>query len=222
MIRVLMVVSIMNSGGIENYIMNVLRKIDRNKIQFDFLVHHQREGFFDKEIEALGGRIYRLPVLDDFNLIKYLRELNIFFKHHPEIQIVHGHLSSLAFFYLWFAKKNNIKWRIVHSHGAGYLKTVKGFAKNLLFRGAKTHGNIFYACSQEAGEYLFNKGKFEIMPNGVDSERFTFKRNVRTEIRNYLKINNEFVIGHVGRFNLQKNHKFILSLFNRFISEKTV
>lgn len=64
MIKVLHAVPDMNSGGIENYIMNMYRIIDRDTVHFDFLVHHNSRGFFDDEIEELGGRIYRLPVGD--------------------------------------------------------------------------------------------------------------------------------------------------------------
>lgn len=213
MIRILHVVAIMNAGGMENYIMNLYRKMDRTRIQFDFLVHYQKPGFFDREIEEMGGRIYRMTVREDNNPIKYCRDLDSFFRTHTEYRIVHGHLSSLAVFYLRYAKKYGVPWRISHSHGAGFLKTPKGYAKYILFRFAKIYANQYYACSGEAGRYLFGKTPFEFMPNSIETSRFHYDGQHRLEIRRQLGIENAFVVGHVGRFNLQKNHRFILNAF---------
>ena len=97
MIRILHVVSVMDVGGMESFIMNMYRRMDRTEIQFDFLVHHKRRGAFEDEIERLGGRVYHLSLMDDFNLTKYLRQLKKLFDDHPEYRVVHGHLGSTAF-----------------------------------------------------------------------------------------------------------------------------
>ena len=120
-IRVLQVVASLNAGGMENYIMNLYRMVDKSKVQFDFVVHHAAVGLYEDEIQELGGKIYHFTVLDDKNVVKYISELNRFFDEHKEYQIIHGHLSSLAVFYLGVAKKYNVPWRIAHSHGAGFL-----------------------------------------------------------------------------------------------------
>ena len=219
MIRVLQVFSTLNAGGMENYIMNLYRKMDRDEIQFDFLVHHRKRGLFEDEIEAMGGKIYHFSVLDDKNILKYQMELDHFFKQHPEYKIVHGHLSSLAVFYLGAAKKNGVPWRIVHSHGAGFLRTPKGYAKYLLFRFAKWNANMRLACSTEAGVYLYGKKSFRVVPNGIDSHRFAFDPQIRQQMRQELGVAENFVIGHVGRFNLQKNHVFLLRMFRSLLQE---
>lgn len=152
-IRVLQVVASLNAGGMENYIMNLYRMVDKSKVQFDFVVHHAAVGLYEDEIQELGGKIYHFTVLDDKNVVKYISELNRFFDEHKEYQIIHGHLSSLAVFYLGVAKKYNVPWRIAHSHGAGFLHTLKGTAKYLLFRTAKWNANVRLACSTEAGKY---------------------------------------------------------------------
>ena len=115
-IRVLQVVASLNAGGMENYIMNLYRMVDKSKVQFDFVVHHAAVGLYEDEIQELGGKIYHFTVLDDKNVVKYISELNRFFDEHKEYQIIHGHLSSLAVFYLGVAKKYNVPWRIAHSH----------------------------------------------------------------------------------------------------------
>lgn len=219
-IRVLQVVASLNAGGMENYIMNLYRMVDKSKVQFDFVVHHAAVGLYEDEIQELGGKIYHFTVLDDKNVVKYISELNRFFDEHKEYQIIHGHLSSLAVFYLGVAKEYNVPWRIAHSHGAGFLHTLKGTAKYLLFRTTKWNANVRLACSTEAGKYLYGKDTFEFVPNGIDVDRFTFDENKRIEMRKMLGIRDEYVIGHVGRFNLQKNHEYLLRIFKE-VQQKT-
>lgn len=220
-IRILQVVASLNAGGMENYIMNLYRMIDRNKVQFDFIVHHSAIGLYEDEIKSLGGKIYHFTVLDDKNIPKYIKQLKSFFKEHNEYKIVHGHLSSLAVFYLGVAKKLGVPWRIAHSHGAGFLHTPKGYAKYFLFRTTKWKANVRLACSTEAGKYLYGKKSFEFVPNGVDVNRFAFDESKRAEMRKMLNVENNYVIGNVGRFNLQKNHKYLLKIFQKVVKKKS-
>lgn len=213
-IRILHVVPNMQQGGIENFLMNIYRNIDRKKVQFDFLVHYKKRFFFDDEIEKLGGKIYRFSIREDNNLIKYIRDLDKFFKEHKEYKIVHGHMGSLGGIYLHVAKKNGVPIRIAHSHGAAHLKTIKGYIKSILFKFFRMPANVYWACSTEAGKFIFGKRtKFELIPNAIDMEKFKYNIFIRNEVRNDLKLNNKLVIGNVGRFNLQKNHSFLLDIF---------
>lgn len=213
-IRILHVVPNMNNGGIENLIMNLYRNIDRSLVQFDFLVHYKKRCFFDDEIEKLGGKIYRFSVCEDYNLIKYKRHVSSFFREHPEYKVVHGHMASLAYFYLGAAKKNGVKIRIVHSHGTSHLKNLKGYIKYVLFKGAKKNANVYYACSTEAGKYLFGNKKFEFIPNAIDLEKYDYNEEIRKQTRNQLKIKkNTLVLINVARFNLQKNHIYLIEIF---------
>ena len=122
MIRVLEVFHGMDCGGAENMIMNLYRKIDRNKVQFDFLVHTNKKCFFDDEIEQLGGKIYRVPYFNLLNTIEYKKALDNFFLNHSEIKLVHGHLGSSAHIYLSIAKKYGC-FTIAHSHNTCLLYT---------------------------------------------------------------------------------------------------
>ena len=213
MIRILHVVSMMHVGGMESYIMNMYRKIDRSKVQFDFLVHYNERAAFEDEIEAMGGRIFRTTVLDDFNMVKYLRDLDKLFSEHPEFRIVHGHLNITAYWYLGAAKRHGVPWRIMHCHCPGKINSLKGNIKHLVSRLSPLNANIRLACSKEAGEYLFQKRPFEIIPNGIDVERFRFSEKVRGDVRTDLGLDDKFVIGHVGRFSREKNHEYMLEVF---------
>lgn len=215
MMRILHVVSIMDVGGMESYIMNMYRRIDRTKVQFDFLVHHARRGAFEDEIESLGGHVYHTTLIDDFNLIKYLKDLNRLFGGHPEYKIVHGHLNSTAFFYLGAAKKHGVRHRILHCHCPGKVNSLKGNIKHMVSQLSPLHAGIRLACSTEAGEYLFKKRSFEVIPNGVDAARFRYNPASRSDVRSRLGLGDRFVIGHVGRFYPEKNHGYILDVFKR-------
>ena len=219
-IRILNIVPNMRAAGIETFIMNVYRNIDRNKVQFDFLVHNQKEEFYDKEINNLGGRIYRLTYKDDKNIFKYIKDLNNFFKEHKEYKIVHGHMQSMMPLYLCIAKKNKVPVRIAHSHNGSYEKTIKGYILHVFSRFSKYFSTCNWACSKVAGKYLFGKKKFEIVYNGIDTNKFQFNPKIRKNKRNELNIKeSEFVIGHIGRFELQKNHKFIIKLLNELYKD---
>lgn len=215
MIRILHVVSIMDIGGMESFIMNMYRNIDRSKMQFDFLVHHRRRGVFEDEIKALGGHVYHTSLMDDWNLFEYIKELRKLFAEHPEYKVVHGHLGSTAYLYLGIAKRYGVPWRILHSHCPGCIHTLKGYIKHLLFYLSPIHANVAWACSTEAGKYQFKKREFEVIPNGVNVARFTYSAEMRENKRRELGFEDKFVIGHVGRFYYEKNHEYMLKIFDQ-------
>ena len=214
-IRILNIVPNMRSAGIETFIMNVYRNIDRKKIQFDFLVHNKEEEFYDAEIKKLGGKIYRFSLKDDKNIFKYIKDLNRFFKEHKEYKIIHGHMQSMMPLYLYFAKKNDIPIRIAHSHNNSYEKSLKGIVLHIFSRFSKYFSTVNLACSKESGKYLFGKREFEVINNGIDLKKFKFNKEKRKEIRKKLGIQkNEILIGNIGRMEKQKNQKFLIDVFN--------
>lgn len=214
MIRILQIVPNMQSGGLETFIMNVYKNIDREKVQFDFIVHYNEKKFYDDEIEKLGGKIYRFSLRDDNNIFKYIIELNKFFRNHKEYKIVHCHMASIGFIIFLIAKKNGVKVRIAHSHNSDTEKTLKGFIKKVLMKPYKYVSTINFACSKKAGKFLFGKKHFEVIPNAINLEKFEFNEKIRNSKREELNIREEnYLVGHVGRFCEQKNHKFIIDIF---------
>lgn len=215
-IRVLHVVPNMHRAGLETFIMNVYRNIDREKIQFDFIVHYKERFDYDDEIEALGGKIYRLSVREDNNFLKYIKELNAFFSKHKEYRILHGHMESFGFIYSKIASKHGIKTIIGHSHNAFITMTPKGFIKYFMNKPWKYYITELFACSDKAGRFMFPRRKFSIIINGIDCNQYSYNEDIRNNYRNEFNINNKTVIGHVGRFETQKNHKFIIDIFNEY------
>lgn len=213
----------MNRGGIENFLMNIYRHIDREKIQFDFLLNEQNRSDFEDEIESLGGKIHRMPRLKLTNPFNYIKAVDKFFKEHPDYRICHSHYNAVSAIPLGVAKHNGVKYRITHSHIAlpkgGKTKNPKIviFALKHLLKRIPTHR---FACGQAAGEWLFGekaaeRGEVKIIHNSIETERFNFNPKVRAEIRAELNIpDSAFVVGNIGRFSYQKNHRFAIEILN--------
>lgn len=213
-IRVLQVVTHMNRGGLETMLMNYYRNIDRNKIQFDFLTHRpeNEKKDYDDEIRSLGGKIYHMPVLNPFSP-GYKKSLDRFFKEHKEYKIVHSHLDCLSAYPLKAAKKNGVPVRIAHSHNTSQEKNLKYLIKDYSKKQIPKYATHLFACGKEAGQWMFGKHKFQIMNNAIDAKKFIYNEEIRKQKRKELGVEDKFLIGHVGRFNLQKNHEFLIDIF---------
>lgn len=217
MLKVLHIVTHMNRGGLETMIMNYYRKIDRNIIQFDFLVHRQERGDYDDEIEKMGGIIYRLPALNPLSFT-YRKRLKQFYREHNEYSIVHSHLDCMSSLPLKYAKKYLVPIRIAHSHNISQEKNAKYVLKIFYKHMIPLYANYYFACSDEAGKWMFGTKDFILMRNAIDSTVFDFNSDVRNEVRREFGISDdELVIGHIGRFNHQKNHKFLFDVFKELI-----
>ena len=212
-IRILQITGGMNMGGIENFIMNIYRNIDRNKIQFDFLIHQEEKQIFEDEINFLGGKVFRIPSLAKVGHFKYLKGLRDFFLSHQEYQIIHSHYNTISGIILKEARKCSIKNRISHSHTAypkyKLLESIyKNYSKYLLRKNATE----YLACSKEAGEWLYGKNKkFKIIKNGIDINKFLFDEKIRKSEREKLGMK-EFSILCLGRLSKEKNHMFLLEV----------
>ena len=213
-IRVLQVMPAMDAGGMETFVMNVYRTVDRDKVQFDFLYHYDKPCFFDDEITRLGGRIYKTTVRQDNNLPRYLRDLHQLFAAHPEWRILHGHYSGFGMFYNSAAKKAGIPVRAGHSHNTAYEPNLVGTLDRLMSSRFSAGLTDRFACSRKSGEMLFGHDPFTVVHNGIDTARFAPDPVRRASLRAALGVaEGEILLGHVGRFSAQKNHPGLLKIF---------
>lgn len=219
MIRVLQVATYMGRGGLESMIMNYYRHIDREKVQFDFLVHRQERAAFDDEIESLGGRIYRLPRLVPWSK-SYLSALNRFFEEHPEYKVVHVHQDCLSSVILKAAAQHHIPVRIAHSHNANQDKNLKYPIKLWYKRSIPKYATNLFACGKDAGDWMFSGAPYQIINNAIDAAAYAYEPEKRAEMRCQLGLTDELVVGHVGRFNQQKNHPFLLEVFAALLKKE--
>lgn len=219
-IRVLHILQRMEAGGTQALLMNIYRKIDRTKVQFDFLVVYKEKQFYDDEIEKMGGHVYKLSFREDLNLPKFQKELADFFAQHHEYQIVHCHAYTIGYFCLKAAKKAGIPVRIAHSHSNAAVHDVKLPLKLIMQKLFTIYSTDLFACSEEAGKFAFKAKKFGIVQNAIDSQKFIADANIREEIRKALRVETKFVVGHVGRMQPEKNHDFLIDVFAEIKKKK--
>lgn len=217
-VRVLHVLGNTNLGGAESRIMDLYRHTDRNHVQFDFLVHSGEEGFYEKEIRELGGRIFRVPRFRIYNYFSYRKALKEFFQEHHEFALVQGHMTSTAAIYLPIAKKAGVKKTAAHARSAGVDKGLKGTMTRFLRRNLADKADYLFTCSELAGisvygEKAVREGKTIFIPNAIDCAGFTFDPEKRKKMREELGLTDALIIGHVGRFHYAKNHEYLLRVF---------
>lgn len=205
------------SDGITNSWLTFCKEFNNNtpncSLQMEFACIEEKsseemENFFNKE----GYRTPNLPSRWNHTL-KYLFSLYKLLRK-EEYDIIHVNGSSsliiIEIFIAWIA---GVKVRIAHSRNTQcnhkILHNIFKIPLNWLINGR-------IACGKDAGKWLFADKKFEVIHNGKDFSKFSYKFEKRKEIRNKLGLEDRFVIGHVGKFNLQKNHQFLIELFKKY------
>ncbi len=217
MLRVLHSVSNMGRAGIETMLMNYYREIDRSRIQFDFLANKPVPGEYDEEIRSMGGRVFVSPGLNPVHYPRYRRYVMELLHENRDIRIVHAHNEAMGYYALQSARDAGIRIRIAHAHNTRIIRDYKYPLKLVckqLLPGAATD---YWSCGRDAGIYYYGKKRWNasgfILHNAIDVERFGFRPEVRERQRQRQGLENSFVIGHVGRFNVQKNHSRLLDIF---------
>ena len=181
--------------------------------------------FYDEEILSMGGRIYVLPKFKVYNYFSYKKAVKTFFEAHREFRVVQGHMTSTAGIYLPIAKKAGVPVTVAHARNAGVVKGLKGLATRFFRRDLAKKADYCFACSYLAGQDVFggeamSAGRVKIIHNAIDVNRFTYHEKVRQEARAQLGISDELVLGHVGRFDYQKNHPYLLEVFAAVCKER--
>ena len=217
-IRVAHIIGKWLGGGVEAVVMNYYRHIDRSKIQFDFLCDEDSTNIPYEEIEQLGGRVILIPPYQ--KVFKYQKELIRIFKEN-NYKIVHSHINTLSIFPLRAAKKAGVKVRIAHSHSTTNKKEwKKNLLKQVLRPFSKVYATNYMCCSELAGRWLFgdktyDSGQVYLLNNAINLDKFKYNEKLRKEKRKELGISDDtLVIGHIGRFVAQKNHTFLIDIFN--------
>lgn len=221
-IRVLHVFGATNLGGAESRVMDLYRTIDKTKVQFDFVIHTDKECYFDKEIIELGGRIFHVPPFRVYNIFSYKRAFRELFEEHSEFKVVHGHMTSTASIYLPIAKKAGIRTTIAHARSAGVDKGVKGRLTRFLRRNLAKKADVLLACSKLAGQAVFGRkawenGRVIFVPNAIEALKYRYDQNVREQVRKELGLEDKLVIGHVGSFRYAKNHEYLINVFGEIL-----
>ena len=222
--RILHVIGKLGSGGIESFVINVYRHVIARNIQFDFIVFRDVQEFYEEEIRKLGGKKYALGKELSPKLLERIKRVFRFLKllkEHPEYRIIHVHMSNpaSALEYLLVSKLLGRKV-IAHSHASGdYLNGKFRAAAYMVCRKIVCRfADKKLACSQKAAEWIFSSKYVrcvEIIYNGIDFGKFVFCQHERDKIRMQYHLGDNFIIGHVGRFAPEKNHRFLIEVFRK-------
>lgn len=207
--KILQCVSTLNYGGTEMVVYNYLKAMDRSDLQIDVLVLYNGESRMEQDFVDLGCNIYRLKSKAN-SFFARPKELKEFFKN-GNYDVVHIHsMSALKFRYASIAKKAGVKKVVYHSHSSdidGVFKILHNLSKGQLNKWCDEK----LACSDIGGKFMY-KGDFKIFTNAIDLKRFAFNSEVRLQMRKKYNVDNKIVIGHVGRLNAVKNHKFLIAI----------
>lgn len=224
--RLLCIIGSMGAGGAETMLMKIYRTIMHDGYQMDFIVFNPQKGFYDEEIVTNGGKIYYMPSLKDNPIasLKYLYQIAR--KHNYKYAMLSSEWS-FHIILLWVAKIAGVKRLVIRSTNSN---TGRGRGANVLHRLFKLFygdGYIKLAPSTEAAEFMFGVNcirviNTHILKNGINLHDFHFDDKKRDIKRDEVGIReNEFLIGHIGRFESQKNHRLIIETFRK-IKEKNI
>jgi glycosyltransferase involved in cell wall biosynthesis len=218
-IRILQVQSSMDRGGAETLVMSLYRKINREHVQFDFVVNTEKIGAYEEEIQQLGGRVIRCPAFKGYNLIGYVRWWKEFLAH-SEYLVIHSHIFGTASIFLSVARAQGLH-TICHSHSTSNGKGLYSAIKYLFQLPVRYVSDSMIACSDDAGKWLFGKNvvhnpRYEVWKNGIDVQAFRFDKKRRDRVRAQLGVTDQVALGHVGRFIPVKNHKFLIKVFKAY------
>lgn len=217
--RLLCILSNLNAGGAETFLMKLYRTIDRSCYQIDFCINVKERCFHEDEVLRLGGKIYRIPSKSE-NLKKFRQQLSAIIRENGYDHVLRITSSAMGFMDLKIAKQAGAQVCCARSSNASDGDSLKS-------KIAHSFGRILYskyvdvkiAPSDLAAKYTFGSKAYEdnqvkILHNGVDIEKFQYSVELREKKRKEFSLNSEIkLIGHVGRFNQQKNHMFLLEVF---------
>lgn len=219
-VKVLHVLGRFNPGGVETWLLRVLQTIDREQFQLDFWVHDPADGFYDAEIKALGSRIFVSPSISSPRT--YAAALRQTLREFGPFQVVHSHVHHFSGWVLQIARQANVPVRIAHSHldtqrvdqQASLQRRCYLWLMQTWIRQSATAG---MAASDLAAASLFGPNwqrdpRWQVLHCGIDPKPFQQSVNVATLRARFQIPDDAFVIGHVGRFEEQKNHRFLLEI----------
>ena len=215
-IEVAMVTNHFDITGIGTVIMNYCKELDKRKYNLTILAGQPIAHKYEQECSEYGIKLVALPSRHDnpvnhyFALWKALKA--------GKYDIIHDHgNSSMMAIELTIAKWAGIKIRIAHSHNSTCPNMKVHRLLNPYFKKIYTKA---FACGKLAGDWLFGEKQFEVLPNGFHTDYFAFDSQSRASIRKELNIENQFVIGHIGRINRQKNQEFLLKVFEKIAPKR--
>ena len=208
--RVLHVFVRLNRGGAESRTMDIYKNIDREKVQFDFLLHTPDICDYEEEAASMGARVFRLPRFTGKNFFAYRKAWRSFLAECDAYDVIHIHVTNFAFAFLSLLK--NIPMRIAHARSASDNSVLKRMLVRLTRPQILKNCTHYLAVSRKAANFVFGRDTTDVtvVPNAVEARAFAYDVELRQQMREELKLVDSFVVGHVGRMSVEKNHVYLL------------
>lgn len=220
MVKILHYVGVMNRAGTETFIMNMFRNLNRNNYKFDFLCSCREKGDYDDEIRALGGQFYYVDLSKRDGIARHVENYMIlkkqFERYACKYDVIHIHTYHALDMYIPTKAALDAKFRKVISHSHSNSADGHFFLHEIFKRRLSSLPIVKMACTNEAWEWMFARGDKILINNGIQTQDYKFSKAIRIKKRNEFNLNDEIVIGHVGRFDPVKNHVFLINVFFKF------
>lgn len=220
--RIAVIMGKMHSGGKKNLVMEYYRHIDKNKIQFDFICDEDSNAIPKEEIEALGGKVFVISKYQHIhkNIIeirKIIRDGNY--------RIAHAYNGTMNLFGLFAAWLGGASIRINESISMAHSSDKKTVIKNILKPFSRCFATHFMANGEVCGRWQFGdtmceNGNVAIFKTVINVDENQYNPGLREKTRREFGIENNFVVGHIGRLTAQKNTLFIIDIFNEILKIK--
>ena len=221
-VKVLQIGMTRNLGGLETYLIQQFEHIDHSRVMYDFVnITAENDMVYSSQITAAGGKIFDIPSRHNGPVRHYLQWFKLLRKVAKDYKAIVLNSNGLTYvFPLFLARFFGIPRRIIHSHNSNFEHSL-GLLKNLLIKFNRAllfwSATDYFACSEKAGNWMFGVNHpFTVIHNAIETGNFIFNEEMREKKREELGITDEFVIGHVGRFSYQKNHSYLIDIFNSF------
>lgn len=217
-LRVLQVGMTRNLGGIETYLIEQFRHLDKSKIDYDFVnITGEYSICYEDEILSSGSKIFKVVSRHKNPLLHYWQWFNILLQNKGVYDVIVLNTNSLEYvFPLVLGKVFGIPVRVIHSHNSGF-ENKQGLARRILVGMNKKllawSANLRFACSQFAGQWMFKDNPYHVIYNAIDIHKYDADLAVRDGMRQALNLDTALTLLHVGRFSYQKNHSFLLDIF---------
>lgn len=223
-LKILYFIDRLRVGGIQILVKDILQHNDCSRMVIDILnLDDGIEYPLKTEIEDMGVKVFQLKGIwlrTPWDVFAYRKAVNKFFEQHHDYDVVHVHSGPKNYFILKAAKKWGIPVRVAHSHNTGFQSKNPAsiMLGNMLKGSLKKYATHMVGCSEVACEWMFGKGcvesgKAKVILNAINCDLFIYNEEIRKEVRKGLGLEDKFVLGHVGRFEAQKNHSFLLDIF---------
>ncbi|MFR9500378.1 MAG: glycosyltransferase [Rikenellaceae bacterium] len=230
-LKVLFFVDRLRHGGIQTLFYEIIKNLTSVNMTIDVLILDDGQVYpLEQKLRDLGVQLYQLKgvwMRTPLDFLRYFAAVDNFFEEHNDYDVVHMHSGSKNYYILEAAAKHGVDVRVAHSHNTDFQSKnpLSKLLGDLMKRPLNKFATHKCGCSREACEWLFGggsveRGEAQVVLNGVDSSLFAYNESTRIRIRQELNLDDKFVVGHVGRFENQKNHLFLIDIFKKIVAKR--